>query len=250
MSKRSKLLGSYNSFKPQSKFKTKIIGSLKLIIIFFLVYQFISIFIISSFIVKTSAMEPGIFKNQRILTAPILSGTSLNFFNIRIPGIKEQERGDIILVRPGNSERSLRSVILLDTVVRFFTLQKISLDPNKGQNWNNQLSVKRIIGVPGDTVVMDDYKFLIKPNKNNRYISEENLIKQDYIIIIPKNIPGMESSFPFSGSMDEITLKEKQFIVANDNRSVLYDSRLYGPIYKNDIVGPVIASYWPGFSFK
>ncbi|MCK5672428.1 MAG: signal peptidase I [Spirochaetales bacterium] len=250
MSKRSKLLGSYSSFKPQNKFKTKISKTIKTVIIFFLVYQFISIFIISPFIVKTSAMEPGILKGQRILTAPIISGTSLNLFNIRIPGLKEPERGDIILVRPGNSNKSAWYIILLDTVVRFITLQKISLDPNIGQNWNNQLAVKRIIGIPGDTLLMVDYKFLIKPKKDTEYISEENLIKQKYILKIPENISGIESTYPFSGSMNEISLIENQFLVANDNRRVLYDSRLYGPIYRNDILGPVFVSYWPGFSFK
>ncbi len=250
MSKRSKLLGSYSSFKPQNKFKTKITKTIKIVIIFFLVYQFLSVFIVSSFIVKTSAMEPGILKGQRILSAPIISGATLNLFNIEIPGFKEPVRGDIILVRPGNADKLAWYILLLDPVVRFFTLQKKSLDPNKGQNWNNQLSVKRIIGIPGDTVLMTDYKFLIKPKGQSRYILEEKIIKKDYIISIPDNVAGMKQSFPFSGTMTEIKLNKNQYIVANDNRSISYDSRIYGPISGKNILGPVFLSYMPGFSFK
>ena len=161
MSKRSKLLGSYNSFRPQNKFKIKFSKTIKIVIIFFFVYQFLSVFIISSFIIKTSAMEPGILKNQRILSAPIVSGARLDLLKINIPGFKEPERGQIVLVKPGNSEKLAWYILLLDPVVRFFSFQRKSLDPNIDQNWNNQLSVKRIIGVPGDFVQMKGYKFLI-----------------------------------------------------------------------------------------
>ncbi len=250
MSKRSKLLGSYSSFKPQNKFKTKVSRTIKLIILLFFVYQFLSVFILSSFIVNTSAMEPGIVKGQRILSAPVISGASLNLFNINIPGFKEPERGDIVLVRPGNSKDLPWYIKLTDPVIRFFTLQKKSLDKNIGQNWNNQLAVKRIIGIPGDTIKMTDYRFLIKTIEQTGFVTEENIIKNEYSINLPQKISGLKSSFPFSGSMTEIKLTENQYFVANDNRSVSYDSRLYGPISRNDILGPVILKYKPGFSFE
>jgi len=250
MSKRSKILGSYSSYKPQNKFKINFSKIIKIVLIFFLIYQFLSVFIISSFIIKTSAMEPGILKDQRILSAPIVSGARLDLFKINIPGFKEPERGHIVLVKPGNSDKLAWYILILDPVVRFFTFQKKSLDPNIGQNWNNQLSVKRIIGVPGDSVQMRDYKFFIKPKEETGYISEENIIKNEYNILLPDNISGIESSSPFSGNMKEIKLSENQYFIANDNRSVSYDSRLYGPITRNEILGPVFLSYYPGFSFK
>lgn len=250
MSKRSKLLGSYGSFKPHNKFKTKISKAIKIIVIFFLVYQFLSVFVISSFIVNTSSMEPGILQGQRILSAPIVSGASLNFFNIKIPGFKEPDRGDIILTRPGNADDLSWYIILLDPLLRFITLQKKSIDPNRNLNWNNQLSVKRIIGIPGDTIQMKNYRFLIKPVNQTEFVYEEKLISSDYIVTRPENIPGLDSSFPFSGNIPDIKLKENQYWIANDNRSVSYDSRLYGPIPRNNILGPVFFSYWPDFSFK
>ena len=244
------MLGSYNSFKPESKVKNKILKIIKVIVILFIFYQFLSVFIISSFIVKTSAMEPGIIKGQRILSAPIISGASLNIINIKIPGIKDPSRGDIFLIKPANSEKLALYVKILDPVIRFFTLQKISLDSNISKNWNNQLAVKRIIGIPGDTVKMQEYKYFIKPSGKKEYIPEENIIDQEYIIVIPENISGMDSSFPFSGSMEEIKLSENQYFAANDNRGVSYDSRLYGSVSRNDILSPVFLSYDPGFSFK
>lgn len=243
MSKRSKLLGSYGSFRPHYKFRTKISKIIKFVIIFILVFQFFSVFILSSFIVKTSAMEPGILKGQRVLSAPILSGASLNLFNIKIPGLREPERGNVVIIRPGNSDKLTWYIMLLDPIVRFFTLQKRSLDPNIGQNWNNQLSVKRIIGIPGDTIQMTGHKFLIKPEGYTGFMLEENLVKQEYKIIIPDTISGMKPSFPFSGTISELRLGKNQYFVVNDNRKVSYDSRLYGPVLRNDILGPVFLNF-------
>ncbi|MDA3939640.1 MAG: signal peptidase I [Spirochaetia bacterium] len=248
MSKRSKLLGSYSSFKPQNKLKAKIGSFIKIIITFFLVYQFISFFIVTSFVVNTSAMEPGILKGDKILSVPLISGSYLNFLNLKVPGFKEPTRGDIVLIKPGNTNQLKWYYAILDPVIRFLTFQKITISSKSDQNWNNQLAVKRIIGIPGDSIKMIDYQFIIKPKDKTDYSLEENIIIKNYHLIIPQNKSGIDPSFPFLGTMEEITLTESQYLVANDNRSVSYDSRLYGPIPRENILGPVKITYWPDFS--
>ncbi len=250
MSKRSKILGSYSSFKPQNKIKAKTGLFFKLVLSFFLIYQFISFFIISSFVVNTSAMEPGILKGDKIVSAPIISGSYINLFRVKMPGFKEPERGDLFLIKPGNAPQIKWYYQILDPVIRFFTFQKISISPDRNQNWNNKLSVKRIIGIPGDSLKMVNNKFLIKQKGETGYSLEEYLIEKEYQLTLPQNITGVDSSFPFLGTMDEITLSKSQYFVANDNRSISYDSRLYGPIPRENIVAPVILSYWPNFKFK
>jgi len=250
MSRRSKLLGSYSSFKPENKFKKKVRKVIKTLIIFFIAYQIFTTFIVSSFTVGTSAMEPGIIKGQHILAAPVLSGASINFLKIKIPGFKESERGDLVLIRPGNVSKVSWYVFLLDPVVRFVTLQKKTILPDKDNNWNNQLAVKRIVGIPGDSIKMVNYSFMIKENKGNSFNSEMDLIHKKYAIITPKSISGMESSFPFSGNMNVVKLEKNHYFLANDNRGAYYDSRLYGPVFETDILGPVLLTYSPGFSFK
>jgi len=250
MSRRSKLLGSYSSFKPENKFKKKVRKVIKTLIVFFIAYQLFSTFIVSSFTVDTSAMEPGIIKGQHVLAAPVLTGASINFLNIKIPGFKEPARGDLVLIRPGNASTVTWYVFLLDPVVRFFTLQKKTILPKKDNSWNNQLSLKRIIGIPGDNIKMVNYSFVIKENKGNSFNPEMDLIHKKYKIITPERIPGMESTFPFAGNMDVVKLKKNQYFLANDNRGAYYDSRLYGPVFRTDILGSVFLTYLPGFSFK
>lgn len=250
MSKRSKALGTYGSFKPGSKLKNRLVGIIITLLFVFLIYQIISVFIISSFVVDTSAMEPGILQGQRLLAAPIVTGTSLTLPRLRVPGLKDPERGDLILVKPGNAEVIAWYIILFDPIVRFFTLQEKTIIPGENQDWNNQIAVKRIIAIPGDTVKMIDFKFFVKPEDKTGFMSEHSTALEEYALKIPVELPPMDPSIPFSGNMDEIKLSDNQYFIANDNREVFYDSRFYGPVSRDNILGHVFLSYWPGVSFK
>lgn len=250
MSKRSKALGRYGSFKPVSKFKNKLGSIIKTLVFVFLVYQFITVFIVSSFIVQTSAMEPGILKGQRILSAPIVTGASLRLINTLVPGFREPKRGDLVLVRPGNAEQIAWYILLLDPIVRFFTLQEKTIIPGANRNWNNQIAVKRIIAIPGDTVKMNDFKFFIKSEDKTGFIPEQSITLKEYALKIPPGLPDIDSSIPFSGNMGEVELSYNQYFLANDNREVFYDSRFYGPVSRDNILGYVFLCYWPGISIK
>lgn len=250
MSKRSRALGAYGSFRPKRTLKNFLNRTIKTILLIFLVYQFITVFIVSSFIVETAAMEPCILKGQRLLTAPIITGASLSFLNVRVPGFRDPERGDIVMVRPGNAEQIAWYIVLFDPVVRFFTLQKKTIISGRNQNWNNQIAVKRIIAIPGDTVKMIDFKFMVKPEDKTDFISESRIVSEEYILKIPAELPDMDSTIIFSGNMDEVKLTDNLYFMANDNRELFYDSRFYGPVSRDNILGHVFLSYWPGFSIK
>lgn len=250
MSKRSRALGTYGSFKPRSKIKSHLGKIIKTLLLFFLVYQITSVFIISSFVVDTSAMEPGILHGQRLLAAPIVTGTSLTLPRLRVPGLKDPERGDLILVKPGNAEVIAWYIILFDPIVRFFTLQEKTIISGENQNWNNQIAVKRIIAVPGDTVKMIDFKFFVKQKDKTGFMSEFSTASEEYALKIPAGLPEIDPSIPFSGNMGEVELSEDQYFIANDNREVFYDSRFYGPVSRDNILGHVFLGYWPGISIK
>lgn len=83
--------------------------------------------------------------------------------------------------------------------------------------------VKRVIGMPGDTfeirdgVVIVDGRELIEP-----YIKE-----------------------PWRGQLNAITIPAGRFFVMGDNRNGSLDSRSFGLVEEDDIVGKAMASWWP-----
>lgn len=84
--------------------------------------------------------------------------------------------------------------------------------------------IKRVIGLPGDTITFED---------SNLYINGE-LQEEPYIKEICR-----------SCTDETIVLGEDEFFMMGDNRNRSRDSRSFGPVTRDHIVGEVVFRYWP-----
>jgi signal peptidase I len=91
--------------------------------------------------------------------------------------------------------------------------------------------IKRLIGKPGDTIELRD---------NRVFVNGEQLNE-------PYLPPGADSG-PKSGSASW-TLGENQYFIMGDNRSFSQDSRSFGPVEMDSIVGRALVLYWPFSDF-
>ncbi len=89
--------------------------------------------------------------------------------------------------------------------------------------------IKRVIGLPGETVTVHD---------NHIYINNQQVVEP--------YIPADFQVLPGPATKDKaITLESNQFFVSGDNRPYSSDSRSWGPITKDEIVGRAFIRYWP-----
>lgn len=93
----------------------------------------------------------------------------------------------------------------------------------------SQRYIKRVIGLPGETIEIKDGKVSVFNGQG------ENTLKED--TYLPLNIYTL-------GNM-EITLKENEYFVLGDNRVASSDSRRWGPVPREDIIGRVFFRAWP-----
>lgn len=94
--------------------------------------------------------------------------------------------------------------------------------------------IKRIIGIAGDKVALrDGYVYL-----NGQKMAEP------YI-----NNPGQVLPGRFIKENTEVTVPEGQFLVMGDNRLHSSDSREWGFVTRNEIVGRAFFRYWPVAAF-
>lgn len=100
-----------------------------------------------------------------------------------------------------------------------------------GQGSNKQL-IKRVIGLPGDRVVVKDGSITIY-NKQH-----PNGFDPDKTMPYGKVIPTT------SGNID-ITLGSNQIFVCGDNRPDSLDSRVFGPVDVNNVVGKLVIRVLP-----
>ncbi len=89
--------------------------------------------------------------------------------------------------------------------------------------------IKRVIGLPGETVMLKDQRFYINGN----------LLEERY----EYNKPVFGGSFLQDGV--EIIVPEDHYFVSGDNRPGSSDSREFGPISKYDFIGKAFLRYWP-----
>ncbi|RFU63538.1 signal peptidase I [Peribacillus saganii] len=97
--------------------------------------------------------------------------------------------------------------------------------------------VKRVIGLPGDKITYaDDHLFI----NGNRY-REEYLEKTERPVLGQK----MTGDFTLQELTSEETVPEGELFVMGDNRLVSLDSRHFGFVPIDKVVGRVDAKYWP-----
>jgi signal peptidase I len=163
----------------------------------------IRIFLFQPFFVQGASMEPNFEDGQYLIVNELgykktdIGFDSNRFFTIN-PG-KELSRGDVTVFRyPKNP---------------------------------SQFFIKRVIGLPGETVAIKDGKVTITNNDNpSGFILDES----DYL----------PAGLKTSGEM-LMTLKDGQYFVMGDNRNASHDSRAWGPLPKENVIGKVTLRAWP-----
>lgn len=134
--------------------------------------------------IPSSSMEPTLQINDRLIIEKI----SYRFHN--------PERGDIVVFNP--------------------------TDALKEKNFHDAF-IKRIIGLPGDTVQVSQGKV---------YINKE-LLEEDYIAGPPEYDYG------------PVVVPEDQYLVLGDNRNNSYDSHYWGFVPREKFVGRAFVRFWP-----
>ncbi len=93
----------------------------------------------------------------------------------------------------------------------------------------SQRFIKRIVGLPGETIeVKDGQVFIIKDNQET--VPDESV----YLPLLTATAGNIK-----------ISLAENEYFVLGDNRLFSYDSRRWGPLPRKNIIGRVFFRAWP-----
>lgn len=161
-----------------------------------------------------------------ILVAVVIAAVILTFFKPIIIRQSSMEpnfyNGDYVFL--STKSYTLFGDVQRGDVVVFHTEMK-------DDNDNDKNLIKRIIGLPGDTVaIIDGYVYL-----NGEILEEPYLLEQG-----------------ISGEMEEITVPDGMVFAMGDNRGVSLDSRdsEVGCVSQDEILGKVKIRVYPFNSFK
>jgi signal peptidase I len=101
-----------------------------------------------------------------------------------------------------------------------------------GRDDTKQL-IKRVIGLPGDRIVIKDGSILVFNDSNPNGFNPDTTLGYAY--------PG----FPQTSGDIDVTLRKDQLFVNGDNRPDSLDSRSFGPISADQVVGKLVLRLFP-----
>jgi signal peptidase I len=218
---------------------------LKLAIVTLVLYLIISSMFLATFQVESASMEPLLEAKDRIFVSPIVYGARFLFFSAKLPSVREPERGDIVVIHSPMYDPPVAPLSLLEPLIRFFSFQRGSVVRDESGRRVPPYMIKRIVAVPGDTIKISDFSAYIRPHGGSTFISEQELIPRPYTIIVESLPEGWAKEFPLSGERPPLTLAEDQYFLLGDNRQKSSDSRSWGPITREQLLGKVLYRYWP-----
>lgn len=167
----------------------------------FLVALFMITFVFRSYQVDGPSMEPTLENNDKLIIWKVPRTWADITGHPYIP-----KRGDIIVFTESG-------------LARF------------GQQNTKQL-IKRVIGLPGDTVVVANGEYMIY-NKQHPHGYDPD-----------KTLP-YGKDIPYTSGDLKVKLGPDQLFVSGDNRPDSLDSRDFGPINANQIVGQLVLRVYP-----
>lgn len=223
----------FASYTERRESRFKILRTCCIIFLIFVLYQLINSYIIRNYRIQADTMQPTFSTGDLVMTAP--------FYTTQ----QELERGTLVVVEPIEKPGQHFAQKIIQKGIAFFTFQLIhpfgSGVPSQAKPF-----IRRVIGIPGDTVYMEDFVLHIKTKDGGHFLTEFELTENDYNVKI-ENLPeNWDTTLPFSGTSQKIVLKEDEYFVLCDNRIASNDSRLWGAVQTGkQIKGRVLLRYWP-----
>ena len=223
------------SYTARREHRNKVLFIIFLVLFTFFSYILITSYLLRTYRLQTDTMFPEISTGDMVLASFIYAPVSA-------------KRGDLVLIDDTSSQTKSFLKSAVNSITGFFTFQL--LRPFDLQS-ENAYSIRRIVGLPGDTLYMENFVLHIKTKDSEHFLTEFELTQKNYDIEV-KDLPqSWDLSLPFSGTYPKTVLKEGEYFVLCDNRIITDDSRLWG-VVKGDkkICGKIILKYWPFKEFK
>jgi len=162
--------------------------------------------------VPTGSMKPTIIEGDRIVINKLAYDLNIPFSHISLVKLGEPKRGEIVIFNSKASEKRL---------------------------------VKRVIGIPGDTVSMTNNRLTINGTELHyrQKAQNRNSLGQATSLDLAENLLGFEHTIRVNthaskaSNFPPITVPNGQYLVLGDNRDNSVDSRYIGFVPRGEIIG-------------
>ena len=195
---------------------------------------FLGIFLFRTFICypvhsATQAMAPDIPVNSTTLVTPLFT---------------TPHRGDVVLLRGRKEVKQHAVKRFVNFICRFISAQQwapfTSNVPTAAQ-----MQLRRVTGLPGDTIYLNNYVLYVKPKGESHFLTEFEITESKYTANIGAVPLQWDGELGLKSKMELVELGADEYFVLSDNRLEGADSRLWGVVHKADISAKALILYFP-----
>lgn len=190
----------------------------KSIVVGFLIFIVIRTFLIQTFTIISGSMEDTLLVGDFLVLSKSAYGATVPFTDVRLPGYDRPERGDIVVFRGHHEPIDL---------------------------------VKRLVGMPGDTLSMRDGRLLIGGEPATEpYVQRDDPAgdgNHPWMAWQTAYLTDSAASLPYYPTRDNwgpIVVPAGNYFMMGDNRDFSLDSRYWGFVPRKDIKGRAVALYF------
>jgi signal peptidase I len=177
-----------------------------LLVSFVLVFGFVRPFVVEAFWIPSASMVPTLKYGDRVL---------VNKFIYRFT---EPERGDVVVFKSVEGGRLPPEENPIGRLIGFFRNDGPDRAPR-------QDLIKRVVGVPGDEISVRGGRLFVNGE--------------------PQREPYVNKKYPDRSFYAPTTVPEGHVFAMGDNRANSQDSRIFGPVPKENIEGEAFLRFWP-----
>ena len=217
------------SYSLKKEMRQRMLSIVCMLVAVYIVINLILAFVIFPVRQVSVSMESDVGRNSCIMFSPLK---------------KHFGRGAVVLVNPLDSEDVPFLKKAGASFVSFVTAGQVSAG-NMNNLVGKERQIRRVVGLPGDTIYMRDYVLYIKPRGEKYFLTEFELAEKSYNVNVSTNPAGWDNSIGVIGSFEEMTLGRNEYFVLGDSRISCIDARLWGPLKKDDVCAGAVLQYFP-----
>jgi signal peptidase I len=189
-------------------------------------------FLLEPFRIPSGSMLPTLWIGDHLFVNKLVFGPQIPFTSWHLPALREPERGEVVVFRVAkDGDRTHPADLRTDLPREDF--------------------VKRIIGLPGDRIdIVDGVVFVngdpIQIQKNGDHFADDHGRELDVqeIALGGRHFSVLSDPSLRSQPPATFTIEPDRYFMLGDNRDWSKDSREWGTVRKDDIVGPAFLLYW------
>lgn len=124
----------------------------------------LNIFIFQLYVIPSESMVPTFLIKDRVFVFKTVAGPKFPLSKVGIPYINRYKRGNVIVLRNPHykSDHSSEVKKIISDYVSMITLNHVILDRDENGEQKADPLVKRIVGLPGEQILMQDGKFYVR----------------------------------------------------------------------------------------